>query len=127
VPNKNLLPNFGAINPIYDNAPDNQYYRMASVEALRELVMDTLFVFHLSELAELCDTHWGYAETTFWRKVQLLLDQYQREHPELTDRLQQIGHLRPTASVESLLTRKLRRDRSAEYHHCVRNPLSSPP
>ncbi len=126
IPEKNRLPRFAAINPVYSNAPPDRYYRMASVEALRELVMDTLFVFHLSELAELCEAHWGYAETTFWHRVRQLLDDYQCNHPELADRIDRIGHLRPTLAAESLLTRKLQRDSTAECHHGVRNPLSSP-
>src|SRR5690554_8221466 len=44
-------PDFGPRQSFYDQAPDNQYYRMSNPEALRELVMDTLFIFNLSELA----------------------------------------------------------------------------
>ena len=34
-------PDFGPRQAFYDQAPDNQYYRMSNPEALRELVMDT--------------------------------------------------------------------------------------
>lgn len=53
-------PNFGPPRQaFYDQAPDNQYYRMSNPEALRELVMDTLFIFNLSELALVLEEAYG--------------------------------------------------------------------
>src|SRR5690606_35434318 len=70
------VPDFPSLNELYRQARPNQYYWMESVEALRELVMDTLFVFHLSDVADLCHRHYDLPETQFWEMLQMLLSGY---------------------------------------------------
>lgn len=119
-------PHFGARQPFYDDAPDDRYYRMGQVEALRELVMDTLFVFNLSELARLIESHYAVPEALFWALVSQCLDGYAQSHPELAARLARVDHRRTRIATESLLTRKLRGPGAGECHHEVPNPLATP-
>lgn len=117
-------PRLGDRQADYDAAPDDRYYRMGAVEALRELVMDTLFVYHLSELALALETHYGLPEARFWHTVSDCLAAYARRHPELAARLDQLGHRRPWIAAEALITRKLRGPEAPECHHRIANPLA---
>lgn len=117
-------PDFDERQALYDAAPADRYYRMGRVEALRELVMDTLFVFHLSELALAMETHYRLHETHFWQRVGGCLETHARHHPELAPRLARLGHHRPWIATESLLTRKLRGPDAPECHHRIPNPLA---
>ena len=119
-------PDFGYRNAVYQNAGANRYYRMASQESLRELAMDTLFVYHLSELAGFCEDHFGLAETRFWTQVRSVLANYCREHPDLEARAHQLGVTAPSILTESLMTRKLQGPTAAECHHRIPNPLAGP-
>lgn len=119
-------PDFGTRQALYDQAPDDQYYRMSGPAALRELVMDTLFIFNLSELALLLDEAYGFNETRFWDRVRTILTDYARQYPDLTSRLDGLAWDQPILQTESLLRRKLRPDNQS---HCLRvtNPLASGP
>ncbi len=109
----------------YAEARSNEYYWMDSVEALRELVMDTLFVFQLSELAALCETHYRLPETRFWALVRACLAGYAVSGHCEPARLRALGYQAPMVQVESLLRKKLSAAQ-ADYHHRVFNPLSEP-
>ncbi|MAL97375.1 MAG: rhizobactin siderophore biosynthesis protein RhsF [Alteromonadaceae bacterium] len=116
-------PDFGAIDPVYRGTATDRFFRMSSVEALRELVMDSLFVFNLAELANLLDTNYGLPEDTFWRVVRKLLDDYARRGYATSHRLARIGHEENTVRSEALFTRKLMPDEGRELHHIVPNAL----
>ncbi|WP_051234574.1 IucA/IucC family protein [Marinimicrobium agarilyticum] len=107
----------------YAHAKPNQYYWMTSVEALRELVMDTLFVFHLSELALLCEEHYRLPESRFWSLVAECLEGYRNGGHCRQERLDLLGYQSPMIQVESLLRKKLCSG-ADEYHHRVFNPLA---
>lgn len=107
----------------YAHAKPDEYYWMQNIEALRELAMDTLFVFHLSELALLLDEHYGLSEARFWTMVSDCLARYRNAGHCSTERLDQLGYQAPMINVESLLRKKLCAD-GQEYHHRVFNPLS---
>ncbi|MBL3555827.1 MULTISPECIES: IucA/IucC family protein [Marinobacter] len=117
-------PDFGPRNTMYQNAADNRYYRMATPEALRELAMDTLFVYNLSELAGFCEDYFGLCEANFWKQVRTVLANYRRDHPELEARVDQLGATAPSILTESLMTRKLRGPAAPECHHRIANPLA---
>ncbi|MGF1680596.1 IucA/IucC family protein [Photobacterium minamisatsumaniensis] len=101
----------------------DNYYRAESIELLRELVMDTLFVYNLTEIAHLLMTHYEFCDADFWQEVMDCLHGYQIEHPELSERLAMLGHDQPYVLTESLLTRKLIAAKD-ECHHLIPNPLS---
>jgi len=119
-------PNLGERQAGYEQAPDDLYYRMTGPEALRELAVDTLFIYNLSELALLLEDAYGFAETRFWARVRSLLDQYAQHHPELQRRLSRLGWDQPRLKTESLLTRKLQPD-TGTLSHWVPNPLAITP
>ncbi|UTF61541.1 IucA/IucC family siderophore biosynthesis protein [Gilvimarinus sp. DA14] len=110
-------------NPLYANAQADEFYWMQSVEALRELAMDTLFVFHLSELALLCEEHYQLTEREFWQMVRQCLNQYRQLAVCDPQRLEQLNYQQAHIAVESLLRKKLCRQ-AQEYHHRAANPLA---
>jgi siderophore synthetase component len=120
-----FAPNFPN-EPRYAHAKPNQYYWMESVDALRELAMDTLFVFHLSELALVCCEHYGLAEAKFWAMVNACLEAYRSAGYCDPERLDALNYQSPSIQVESLLRKKLCPN-AQEYHHRVLNPLSHAP
>jgi len=119
-------PNLGERQAGYEQAPDDLYYRMTGPEALRELAVDTLFIYNLSELALLLEDAYGFSETRFWARVRALLDQYAQQHPELQRRLSRLGWDQPRLKTESLLTQKLQPD-TGTLSHWVPNPLAITP
>lgn len=108
--------------PHYAEAAPNEYYWMDSVEALRELYMDTLYVFHLSELAALCERFYQLPEPEFWTLLAERLSVYHKSGYADAERRAAIGHGARSIRVESLLRKKLCPHEN-EYHHEVRNPL----
>lgn len=119
-------PNLGDRQALYDQAPDDLYYRMAGPEALRELAVDTLFIYNLSELALLLEEAYEFLETQFWALVRKLLNRYEQQHPELEARLARLGWTQPWLKSESLLTQKLQPD-TGNLSHWVPNPLATGP
>lgn len=115
------LPDFAAIDPVYDGAPSDAYYWTDHANELRELVMDCLFIYCLTEVSLLIETAYGLSEQAFWDLVSELLDSYGEQYPDKA-RLQLFAHDSTEISTESLLSRKLFRDRSL-YRHRVPNPL----
>ncbi|WP_198650252.1 IucA/IucC family protein [Oceanimonas marisflavi] len=119
------VPDFPALDPCYRKAAPNQYYWMETLELLRELVMDTLFVFNLSEVSNLLESHCGLPENRFWSRLALRLETYASEH-QLQTRQRRLGHDARQLYTESLLTRKLSGNR-VDYHHLIDNPLCAEP
>ncbi len=117
-------PDFLSLNPIYRDAEPDQYYWTDNLDSLRELVMDTLFVFNLSEISHLLDVCYGLPEFRFWQRAEALIGAYAEERG-MQQRQGQLGHDRPFILTESLITRKLLALKP-EYHHEVPNALAAP-
>lgn len=118
----NLAPNFTEINSCYKNASPDEYYWMSSIEGLRELIMDTLFVFHLSELSFLLSQHMNFAEEDFWKEVQEAIHTHVLLYPRLRERNELLGSEKANIYTESLFTKKFGMDKR-EYRHSVPNSL----
>lgn len=116
-------PDFLALNPLYREAEPDQYYWTDNLDSLRELVMDTLFVYNLSEISHLLDHCYGLPETRFWQRVESMLTAYADEHGA-AERQAQLGYDQPHILTESLMTRKLFALKP-EYHHTVPNVLTA--
>ncbi|MDR6772780.1 IucA/IucC family protein [Azospirillum sp. BE72] len=114
-----LLPDFPNLHPAYRDAPPDRYYWAGGVDALRELAMDTLFVFNLTDVSDLLALKHGLPEPEFWRRVHDLLEAHARRHG-LEERHRRVGHAAPEILTESLLRGKLLRARE-EIHHTVPN------
>lgn len=119
-----LAPDFLPLEACYRSAAPNQYYWMESIEALRELLVDTLFVFNLADLAVLLEQQYQYPEREFWQQVQDQLRRYERSGHCSPRRLQQMDLTQPRIYTESLITKKLCPEVDQEFHHAISNPLA---
>ncbi|HEV7308071.1 IucA/IucC family protein [Ensifer sp.] len=116
-------PDFAALDPAYKDAEPDQYYWTDNLDSLRELVMDTLFVYNLSEISHLLDHAYNLPEALFWQRVDSALGAYATEH-SAAERLARLGCDQPQILTESLMTRKLLAAKP-EYHHTVPNALAA--
>lgn len=116
-------PDFASLHPSYRDAEPDQFYWTNNLDQLRELVMDTLFVYNLSEISHLLAHCYALGEPLFWQRVESLLSSYPHRHG-MTGRQAQLGHDRLEILTESLMTRKLFA-RKPEYHHVVPNALAA--
>lgn len=115
-------PDLRSLYPAYATAQSGDYYWLDDLDGLRELAMDTLFVFNLSEIAHLMSHSYGLNERKFWERVANLIHSY-GERENMSERQAQLGWQRPFIKTESLITRKLLAAQS-EYHHLVANALA---
>ncbi|GAB2908178.1 IucA/IucC family protein [Rheinheimera gaetbuli] len=118
-----LQPDFAALHPDYLQPTADRYYWMSSVEALRELLVDTLFVYNLAELAYLLDQQFAYPELNFWSQVDEALSGYAKTAKGWSDRLAQLDLYQAQIQTESLLRKKLSDQPNTEFHHNIANPL----
>lgn len=118
-----LQPDFATLHPDYEHAEADRFYWMSSVEALRELLVDTLFVYNLSELAQLLELQFDYPETQFWQQVDAALQGYAATAHNWSERLARIDVSRPKIRTESLLRKKLSGQSDREFHHTIPNPV----
>lgn len=124
IADRRLVPDFETIHEHFKGAPVDHYYWMSSVEALRELAMDTLFVFHLSELSYLLEEQYGFAETRFWSLVKNGIQKHFERFPSLCSRNEQLQHTSTYIYVESLLTKKVQNQEEGNFRHIVNNTLA---
>ena len=121
--NPDLEPNFPAINPCYQRASDDQYFWMESVEALRELIVDTLFVFNLTEVTFLLEENYAFTEQQFWQLVADQMKLYAQSNHTAADRIDAIPLDDEMIHAESLIKKKLSDQSSVEFHHLIPNPF----
>ncbi|MFJ7183151.1 IucA/IucC family protein [Lysinibacillus xylanilyticus] len=124
IADRSLVPDFETIHEHFKGAPVDHYYWMSSVEALRELAMDTLFVFHLSELSYLLEEQYRFAETRFWSLVKNGIQKHFERFPSLCSRNEQLQHTSTHIYVESLLTKKVQNQEEGNFRHIVNNTLA---
>lgn len=117
-----LAPDFAAMNPVYAAAEPDDYYWTNSLDMLRELVMDTLFVHNLTDLTHLLETAGHATEDALWARIAQRLEAYAVEHG-LAGREAKLGHRARTIRTESLMVRKLLAA-APEYHHAIPNPFA---
>ena len=123
--NKSNVPEFDKINPEYVNAPANLYYWMEDVEALRELFVDTVFVYNLTELSFLFSEQNYCDENTFWSKVFSVLRSYNDSGVTPHSRINRLNIFETQVITESLLKKKLYASNAhEEFHHTITNPLA---
>ncbi|MBU2070466.1 MAG: IucA/IucC family protein [Gammaproteobacteria bacterium] len=118
-----LQPDFTALHPDYRLGADDRYYWMSSIEALRELLVDTLFVYNLAELAFLLEQQFAYPEALFWLRIDEALSRYAATAKGWSARLAQLDLHQAQIQTESLLRKKLSGQPGSEFHHRIPNPL----
>lgn len=120
-----LLPDLGRIDPYFDTVPDDDGYRMASTDDLRELFTDTAYVFNLADLSFLLERHAGFVEELFWERTRQALAAYGAAGMTEPERIARVACDAPELPAESLLEKKLRGGRLLDFFsHPVPNPLS---
>ena len=119
----NRIPEFAGIHEQFKKGREDQYYWMSSIESLRELAMDTLFVFHLSELSYVLEEQYGFSEKRFWKLTGEALTEHLSCYPELIFRNYLLQHTAPVIYAESLLKRKVQKDEAGGFRHYVKNSL----
>lgn len=118
-----LQPDFTSLHPDYAEAQPDRFYWMSSVEGLRELLVDTLFVYNLADLAYLLEQDFTYPESDFWQLVDAVLSDYAQSAHDWTERLEQLDLYQENIQTESLLRKKLSGQSDSEFHHTIPNPL----
>lgn len=111
------IPTFGTLHPAF-RSTTNLYYEMDQVEALRELVVDTVFVFHLTELSHQLKEIHQLEETIFFNWTADILAGLNLPPA----RLEALQLDTPTIYTESLVARKFN---TTQCRYLVRNPLQS--
>ncbi|ARU54639.1 putative Rhizobactin siderophore biosynthesis protein RhsF [Oleiphilus messinensis] len=117
-------PDLASVDPFFESIPDNDGFRMTSVEALRELFMDTVYVFNLADLAFLLERFYRLKAARFWAMVRQHLHEYEMLGVTSGDRIKRVAADRETIAVESLLRKKIENGGVLDYfEHDVRNAL----
>ncbi|WP_260075900.1 IucA/IucC family protein [Phaeobacter inhibens] len=119
-----LCPDLAAIDPVFATAPLDLFHALACGDGLRELVMDTLFVFNLADLSDLMQRQFDLPESRFWQRLRARLDRYAADHGQ-AQRMAALAPFAPQIHAESLITRKIDPDRTGTYRHLIDNPLAT--
>ncbi|UWR94518.1 siderophore biosynthesis protein (plasmid) [Phaeobacter inhibens] len=119
-----LCPDLAAIDPVFATAPLDRFHALACGDGLRELVMDTLFVFNLADLSDLMQRQFDLPESRFWQRLRARLDRYAADHGQ-AQRMAALAPFAPQIHAESLITRKIDPDRTGTYRHLIDNPLAT--
>ncbi|UTR08058.1 siderophore biosynthesis protein [Alkalihalobacillus sp. LMS6] len=119
--NKDAIPDFSSLHKQFQVGKMNDYYWMSSVEALRELVVDTLFVYHLTELSWQLDAVYGFKEDSFWTIVSRCLNNYREKNALSKVRFDSFQFFSQMQTAESLFRKKWQNDGATQ--HLIRNGL----
>lgn len=123
--NPEHTPKLAEVDDYFADIPLDEGFSMESVDALRELFMDTIYVFNLADLAFLLERYQGYSEDKFWQQVRHQLKAYADSGVTDLERIRRVGADRPRIIVESLLTKKIKDGGTLDYYeHSVANTLS---
>ncbi len=117
-------PDFASVDPFFETIPLDDGYRMELVESLRQLYVDTVYVFNLADVSFLLARFHGFTETEFWNLVRAKLDAYAASGVTEPSRIARLEADKPDIIVESLLTKTIHRGGTLDYYeHEVRNTL----
>lgn len=120
-----LVPDFARVEPKFADMPDDDGYRMASTAALRELFMDTVYVYNLAELSFVLARRCGMPERRFWDLVRAELERYSESGVTDLARIERVNCDAKEITVESLLKKKfMNGDVLDFFEHTVPNPLA---
>jgi siderophore synthetase component len=118
------VPDFASVDPYFSSVPDDDGYRMASLDSLRELFMDCVYVYNLADLSFLCARFFALPEAAFWSVVREELADYARAGVTDAARIAAVASDSPEIVVESLLTKKVRNGGLLDFfEHRIRNTL----
>ena len=119
------VPKLTEIDPYFKDIELDTGFSMAHVEALRALLMDTVYIFNLADLGFLLSHFYPVSEAQFWQWVEDQLASYADTVIIDQQRLQQIKAQEQKIAVESLLKKKIMGGGPLDYYeHSVNNPLA---
>ncbi|WP_424934244.1 IucA/IucC family protein [Amaricoccus macauensis] len=122
LPRPGLAPDLGALDPAFRSAERGRFHAMAGPEDLRELVMDTLFIYNLADLTACLERAYGLSEKVAWARIRKRLDAHVHRYG-LEERAALFCADAPRIATESLVSRTLFPGRDS-YHHLVPNALA---
>lgn len=118
------VPELAAVDPYFLSVELNEGFAMADIGALRELFMDTVYIFNLADLAFLLERFYGFSDQAFWQLVQNQLAEYALAGVTDEDRLRKVAADQSEIIVESLLKKKIMGGGLLDYYeHTVSNRL----
>ncbi|MES2738219.1 MAG: IucA/IucC family protein [Verrucomicrobiota bacterium] len=118
-------PDFASVDSFFESIPLNDGYRMERLESLRQLYVDTVYVFNLADVSFQLERFHGFSETRFWSVVRTKLDAYAASGVTEASRIASLDADKSPIIVESLLTKTINRGGTLDYYeHEVRNTLS---
>jgi 3,4-dihydroxybenzoyl-citryl-spermidine/N-citryl-spermidine--spermidine ligase len=118
------VPDFALVDPFFETIPDDDGYRMASTDALRELFMDTVYVYNLADLSFLLERFCSFSEDRFWGAVRKHLLAYAQSGVTPQARIDRLASESAKIIVESLLKKKILDGGVLDYfEHTIENTL----
>lgn len=117
------VPSWSAIDERFATAPAGRHYAMQAVVELRDLFIDAVLVFNLSELSWLLEERYGFSEQEFWRLARGALAEYARSPWCDPARDAQLQWRAPFIHTESLFKARLRAPAVTSFHHLVPSAL----
>jgi 3,4-dihydroxybenzoyl-citryl-spermidine/N-citryl-spermidine--spermidine ligase len=118
-----LVPSWSDIDARFRASPPGRHYVMSSVVELRDLFIDSVLVFNLSELSWLLEKHYAFNESDFWSVARGVLDEYARSSWNDQERAAQLRLHAPYVHIESLFKDRLRTPAEASPRHTVPSAL----
>lgn len=102
----------------------NSFIVTDDVAAVRDYSCDAFFFIALAEMAIFLHRYFGLGESRFWAMTAEVIIEYQRAHPEHTERYQCFDVFVPEWEVEALTRRRLFGDEQPQVKQ-VPNPLAA--
>lgn len=100
------------------------HYRVDDFVAVKDLVLECLFIFNLSDVIKTITLHYDVNDPQLWSWIGEVLHQHLDQHPELLSRYRRHGDLFQSIKVESLFESRLKpKPQDDFFHHVVANPL----
>ncbi|WP_158224696.1 IucA/IucC family protein [Agaribacterium haliotis] len=117
-------PKLSEVDSYFEHIAADEGFSKSSVESLREMVMDTVFVFNLADLSFLLERFYHYSEADFWRFLCRKLADYQALGITEKSRIDLLRAFDQKIMVESLLKKKIMDGGPLElFEHRVQNQL----
>jgi siderophore synthetase component len=119
-----LLPDLAKIDRRFAGTVPGRHYAMSAVLELRDLFVDTVMVFNLSELSWLAEREYGFREAEFWKIARSVLAEYGRSRWNDAERSARIRLDAAFVHTESLLKARLSAPASELCLHVVPSALT---
>ncbi|MDF3064501.1 MAG: hypothetical protein K0R38_102 [Polyangiaceae bacterium] len=117
------VPLWAELDTRFAAAPAGRHYAMQSVVELRDLFIDAVLIFNLSELSWLLEQSCGFAEGEFWKLAREVLWGYARSRWSDPEREAALRLHEPFVHTESLFEARLQKPSAPLRHHQVPSAL----